>query len=88
MTEQTVIPWDDVDDITPDGWVHAPTCRCVECKRSRQLLYRLRQWLDSMRCEADEATVRQRIRYYRKRARRGLPLFELSPRELRRTTTP
>lgn len=94
MSEQTEIVWEDVEpDIDTTGypseaaWVHAPYCQCGGCRERADTLLSVRRWMYAMRCEADRKTVQDRIRYYRKRARRKLPLFELSPKELREQRT-
>ncbi len=84
-SEQSVIPWDDVPpEEAPDDdaeWVHDPKCMCDPCCEERARLNAFRKWQYAARCEADRMTQRDRVKYYRRRARRKLPLFERGPRE-------
>lgn len=86
--EQTEIPWLDVEpEIDTTGypseraWVHDPKCKCLVCLVEKARLLRIRREQYAAPCEADRKTVAERVKYYRSRALRKLPLFERGPRE-------
>ncbi len=88
--EQAEIVWEDVqpevdyegypDD---DEWAHDPKCQCNGCLMEKVRLNLLRK-LHYRRCEQDGISSVERVRYYRRRARWKLPLFERGPREFRK----
>lgn len=90
MSDQIEIAWEDVAPVidtegfpSEEAWVHSDKCRCGGCRERASTLLMVRRWMMAMRCEAERIDIQNRILYYRKRARRKLPLFEPSPKELR-----